>query len=286
MGPKPPCGPPSPLPPAGMQGAPPGAGGPTSRNERLRLRLRGAVLIKTFAPPCTMPPPHHFRCFRCHQAGHFANDCLMSEGAGAGNGAKGGSAFMLRPTAEGAHVVGKRATAAGPHHLMGASKGGPNVLGASKRARGGDVLHRPSKKEAEAILRGEAEAEAGVYVLELPGGRFYVGKSSNIGARLEQHRRGEGALCAEGFLRRVAPLTPSVGDAEMWERAETLERMRRVGVSRVRGWMFTGEALTEAQREAAFGQVCERFDLCRRCGRAGHFVGECQSHSRAGFFSQ
>jgi hypothetical protein len=81
----------------------------------------------------------------------------------------------------------------------------------------------------------------------------------------------------------VAPLTQPDDDTEAWERAETLARMHRAGISKVRGWMFTAPELTEPQRETAFAQVCERFDLCRKCGRGGHFAAACRCQSRAWF---
>jgi predicted GIY-YIG superfamily endonuclease len=222
------------------------------------------------------------RCFRCHQLGHFANDCLLPPAPSFGV-ASLASAFLSKPTRQSAHVVGK-STAKREQFLMGPAAGSAHTIG-KPRSKDGPSVHviaRTSAAAATQALRA-GRVEAGVYVLELPKGRFYVGKSGNVEERLEQHRRGEGASCAEKFIRRVAPITQPDEDAEAWERAETLARMRRVGISRVRGWMFTAPELTEAQREAAFGQVCERFDLCRRCGRSGHFAAACGAGSRAWF---
>lgn len=120
----------------------------------------------------------------------------------------------------------------------------------------------------------------GVYVLSLPHGGIYVGKSSDIEERLRQHRSGGGAACAKDFLRRIAPMTPPTADLEAWERAETLARMYAHGISKVRGWMYTAPEMDHVQREHAFGQVCERFDLCRRCGSEAHFITACKAQAR------
>ncbi len=136
-----------------------------------------------------------------------------------------------------------------------------------------------SRRDSKAIC----DEDAGVYVLEKPGGEFYVGKSRNIGERIKQHAGGLGASCARGGLRRVAPVTPEMnGDLEAWERAETLARMFRHGISKVRGWMYTSPVLTDAEREHAFQQVCERHDLCRRCGLGGHFAAKCKAGGGGG----
>jgi predicted GIY-YIG superfamily endonuclease len=248
----------------------------------------------------------YMRCFRCHQPGHFANECLLPPAPSYGVPTIA-SAFLSKPTRQTPHVVGKSTSKRG-QFLMGAAAGSAHTVG-KPRAKDGPSVHviaKTSPVSAARALRA-ARTEAGVYVLELPKGRFYVGKSTNIEERLEQHKSGTGASCAEKFIRRVAPLTQPDDDTEAWERAETLARMHRAGISKVRGWMFTAPELTEPQRETAFAQVtvffnlavsccstltatpsaqvCERFDLCRKCGRGGHFAAACRCQSRAWFAS-
>lgn len=167
--------------------------------------------------------------------------------------------------------------------VKGGGVGGKFMLGRARTRSSSSrcVLGKPARRKGEFLL-GRASSgakqlkESGVYVLEKPDGALYVGKSGNIQERLRQHADGTGASCAKGFVRRIPPMTAEVeGDHEAWERAETLARMRRHGISKVRGWMYTSPEMTDAQVEHAFGQVCERHDLCRRCGRGGHFAARC-----------
>lgn len=154
-----------------------------------------------------------------------------------------------------AHVVGKRANVRGKE---------PSVCLQA------DIARKPQPQLPN----------SGVYVLSLAHGRVYVGKSNDIEERLRQHRSGAGAACAKHFLRRVPPMTPPTADLESWERAETLARMHAHGISKVRGWMYTSPEMDHVEREHAFKQVCEKFDLCRRCGGDGHFVAACKGHAR------
>ena len=139
--------------------------------------------------------------------------------------------------------------------------------------------------EEEVITAGyEQRLREGVYVLkEIPSGIFYVGKSFNINRRIGDHKSGDGARCiSSGSICEVPPITEgSVSDMESWERNETLELMKRHGITKVRGWMFTSSNLSDDDIQAAFRQICEKFDLCRRCGHESHFAEECRSTSKS-----
>jgi hypothetical protein len=122
----------------------------------------------------------------------------------------------------------------------------------------------------------------GIYALQDSSGRIYVGKSNDKAARIKQHQNGQGTT----FLSPpFAEIPLSTGgrqeDLETWERNETLSQMHLKGIDQVRGWMFTSPILSPAQKNQAYQQVCEKFDLCRKCGRHTHFANECYARSMA-----
>ena len=121
-----------------------------------------------------------------------------------------------------------------------------------------------------------------MYVLQTRDGTLqYVGKSTDIESRIHDHREGYGALCLSNGSRgmdlvEVPTITSgSTDDMESWERNETLTRMKTFGIDKVRGWMFTASHLSYEDKRSAFRQICEKFDLCRSCGRISHFAEEC-----------
>ena len=197
------------------------------------------------------------RCFRCRQIGHWADECQFVAPI---------RRLIAKPTRASPYVIGKPRDRAGPH-VVGRVKPSQFVLGS------GAAAPLPPL------------GDKGVYVLQLKDGGFYVGKSNDIEERLRQHagksEGGGGAVCAKGFVSRVATLTPRCEDLEAWERAETLALMYKHGIERVRGWMYTSEEMPEKQREHAFSQICEKNDLCRRCGHGGHFAASCNVKGRA-----
>ena len=145
-------------------------------------------------------------------------------------------------------------------------------------------LKRNDGEEEITLFCNDQLRRKGVYVLkEIPSGIFYVGKSSNIDRRIVDHKSGDGARCiSSGSIREIPPITGgSIYDMESWERNETLELMKKHGITKIRGWMFTSTILCDQDIETAFRQICEKFDLCRRCGHESHFAEDCHSTCKA-----
>lgn len=140
------------------------------------------------------------------------------------------------------------------------------------------------KREAEASSHTSTSSQ--VYVLELQGGCVYVGKTSRgAQARLREHMGGKGALCpAAAFTKLHRPtgrLLPRLGNLEGEgdgpERDETLRQMFLRGPQMVRGWKYVRAGmLRKADLEDIECNIRELFDLCRTCGKAGHFATACR----------
>lgn len=115
----------------------------------------------------------------------------------------------------------------------------------------------------------------GVYCIQDTSGNIYVGKSENIDQRIQQHRQ------EKGYVKELAPITKSIPtDLESWERNETLARMKKHGIDKVRGWMYTSRNLSYEQETSIQNQIKEKYDLCRNCGAKDHFAIDCPSKKR------
>lgn len=144
--------------------------------------------------------------------------------------------------------------------------------------------YRPPAAQSRIVKKQKIDTcMVGVYVLEDCNGRVYVGKSNNISRRICEHKSGNGtSFLDKRSITQIMNLTDgSAQDLESWERSETLAQMHRKGINNVRGWMFTTATLSDSQQEDAFKQVCEKFDLCRKCGHNNHFAVNCFARKKA-----
>jgi predicted GIY-YIG superfamily endonuclease len=117
-----------------------------------------------------------------------------------------------------------------------------------------------------------------VYILELEGGKVYVGKSSNMDRRFIQHSIGIGSVFTKTYhpTGKILPRLGNIsGDGDAAERDETLRYMYKLGIDNVRGWRYTQLVLSKEDRKDAERNMREVLDLCRKCGQKGHFIKCC-----------
>jgi hypothetical protein len=117
-------------------------------------------------------------------------------------------------------------------------------------------------------------------VLELEGGRVYVGSSKNVQRRLSQHAAGSGSAYTR-LYRPTGVQLPRLGnvegDGDAAERDETLRYMMLRGVPFVRGWKFVRVDMPPEEYDEAEANIRELFNLCRKCGYEGHFCTYCRA---------
>lgn len=97
---------------------------------------------------------------------------------------------------------------------------------------------------------------------------YYLDVHKNSGASFTKLHSPTGRL-----LKRLGTLE---GDGDGPERDETLRWMHKLGTERVRGWKFVRRGkLTQEEVGEVSANIRELFDLCRVCGKKGHFARQC-----------
>jgi len=115
-----------------------------------------------------------------------------------------------------------------------------------------------------------------LYVLELTNKKYYVGKTSDIMRRYEEHKNGKGSA----WTMKYKPLKmllcrPLEGVHD--ENNTTKDYMKKYGIEHVRGGSYTqmvlpADVISVIQREFVGSE-----DKCYKCNLAGHFGDQCRS---------
>mgnify|MGYP002623480377 CR=1 FL=1 len=116
-----------------------------------------------------------------------------------------------------------------------------------------------------------------IYILELEGGYYYVGRTSNLERRLRDHSSGYGSAWTRKYkpVRVLRTIPGDKFDEEPW----TLRMMEKYGLDRVRGGRWVQVKLDEQSRREIEDRMRWADDRCIRCGLAGHFVANCGGYA-------
>lgn len=101
------------------------------------------------------------------------------------------------------------------------------------------------------------------YILKLSFGKYYVGKTTNIFKRIEEHKNG-GCEWTLRFLPILEFETFSIQN-KYSETNQTLVLMEKYGIDNVRGGIYISIDLDE-QMKRNF-EYRKKLNLCLRCGR-------------------
>jgi predicted GIY-YIG superfamily endonuclease len=118
-----------------------------------------------------------------------------------------------------------------------------------------------------------------VYVLELKGGYYYVGKSKNVDERFTQHVIGDGSSWTTlheplKILERKEIKTPFDEDNK------TLEYMEKYGIDRVRGGSYTAVDLSATTIKEILKKLDTANNRCYKCHDSGHFASACTNSKK------
>ena len=112
-----------------------------------------------------------------------------------------------------------------------------------------------------------------VYILKLRGGKYYIGKSTNVQKRYEQHLQGKIAWTRKYTPESIISIIENPSPFE--EDKLTKEYMNVHGIDNVRGGSYSSINLTDPQVVSIRREIWGANGLCLRCGRKSHFITDC-----------
>ena len=119
-----------------------------------------------------------------------------------------------------------------------------------------------------------------IYILKLENNKYYIGKSDNVEFRYQQHLAGIGSAWTKKY--KPLSLEKTISNCSHFDEDKfTKEYMHKYGIENVRGGSYVEIELDEFQVETLKREIWGAKDLCKRCGRSGHFIADCYAKSDA-----
>lgn len=115
-----------------------------------------------------------------------------------------------------------------------------------------------------------------LYVLQLQGGKYYVGKSADVKNRIEQHMAGSGSAWTKQYRPVKVVETRRLKD-EHDENNTTKDYMKKYGIDNVRGGSYCQLDLPASLQTTLVAELRGASDACFKCGKTGHFARYCRA---------
>jgi predicted GIY-YIG superfamily endonuclease len=115
-----------------------------------------------------------------------------------------------------------------------------------------------------------------LYVLQLTNKNYYVGKTTDIMRRYEEHKNGKGSAWTSKYKPLKMLLCRELqGNHD--ENNTTKDYMKKYGIEHVRGGSYTQIVLPADSVSALQREFVGTEDKCYKCNLAGHFATQCRS---------
>ena len=114
-----------------------------------------------------------------------------------------------------------------------------------------------------------------IYVLQLANKKYYVGKTTDVMKRFNEHKSGSGSAWTKLHApKKILECRPLINDHD--ENNVTKDYMKKYGIENVRGGAYTQTSLPEHVNALLNTEFRSNKDTCYKCGEAGHFASRCK----------
>ena len=143
------------------------------------------------------------------------------------------------------------------------TKNGDYIRKPESYAKTGAPMYKTKYEETTNI-----NEKTDIYKLELKGGKKYIGKTTNIDRRMNQHFSGNGAKVTKKFKPIEGQIIDSCHGffSDKVEQKHTDKNISKHGYNNVRGGKYTNSKTLTYNKKTI---------TCFKCGKKGHYANNC-----------
>lgn len=113
-----------------------------------------------------------------------------------------------------------------------------------------------------------------IYVLKLENDKWYVGKTSNLSLRIEDHVQGFGSVWTS--KHKLLKIEQIYENCDSFDEDKYVKKyMALYGIDNVRGGSYSRMQIDSAQKILLEREIRGATDKCFKCGQHGHFADKC-----------
>lgn len=117
--------------------------------------------------------------------------------------------------------------------------------------------------------------DAMIYVLKCDRDKYYIGKTSNLNLRIQEHFSDKGGSAWTSVHHPISMVETIECKSPSDEDRITKEYMKKYGIENVRGGSYTSVVLPEHEIMVLEKEIQTELNACYRCGRTNHFIDKC-----------
>jgi len=113
-----------------------------------------------------------------------------------------------------------------------------------------------------------------IYVLQCQSGKYYIGKTTDVMRRFNDHKIGKGSAWTNKY-KPTKMLECRTLTGEHAENNTTKDYMKKYGIENVRGGSYSQIQLPKEVVSLLEREIRGNSDVCYNCNKLGHFINEC-----------
>jgi len=117
-----------------------------------------------------------------------------------------------------------------------------------------------------------------IYVLQLQNNKYYIGKTTNIDKRIEEHKNGNGSVWTNKH-KFISLIETYKYNDKFDEDKYTKEYMSKYGIENVRGGSYTTVTFDKQTFFHLKKEIYGAENKCYKCGESGHYANNCNTNT-------